>query len=202
MSAPTVTDALSARLRTATADAHARAEAHPFVELCTSGQLSREAWARYLAGLHPIYRALEAGLRRPAAQPLGRFAAPELARTDALARDLASLGWAAEPSNLASEHLDRIATARPEGLLGHAYARYFGDMMGGRVMARAVERSLGPGHSTWLEFDISRPKTYIGELRIAMDTIRFEEDQLLYVVSEAQKAFRDAEDVMTRALTP
>lgn len=194
---------LSHILREGTAAAHRAAEAHPFVAACRAGTLTPRVWARYLAELHPIYAALESGLETAGgAPPFRALAAPELRRADWITRDLETLGRAPAPPHQAASHIDNLARKAPEGLIGHAYARYFGDLLGGRVMARAVERTLGPGAPTrCLRFvGIERPAAYLDRVRATMDRHPWTPGEVARILDEARRAFADATAVMTVAL--
>jgi heme oxygenase len=104
-----------------------------------------------LRNLHAIYAALEAALARHPNEPaLVALAAAPLHRATALAADLAAIGgpdWAAAlplaPSaQRYARRLQALADGDPVMLAAHAYVRYLGDLHGGQMLKRLVERSL------------------------------------------------------------
>jgi heme oxygenase (biliverdin-producing, ferredoxin) len=159
--------ALSARLKQATAALHRRAEHAGVMPALLHGRLAIEDYLALLAQLEAVYAALEAGLDRPGAPALD----PALRRLPALRLDLATLhahagdGDAApaqaagrngsernarRPSVLAPteryvHHLHALAAGQPWRLAAHAYVRYLGDLAGGQVLQRVVGRAYGLG---------------------------------------------------------
>lgn len=126
---------LHLRLRTDTRDAHDRIEAA--FDLAAS-LASRAAYAGLLRRLHAFHRAFEA-----AAGPhlAGTAVGRHLGREALLRRDLAALGT--EPD---ADGPGLAYPGRPEAI-GAAYV-VEGSMLGGVVIAREVERSLGLGPGT------------------------------------------------------
>ena len=58
------------------------------------------------------------------------------------------------------------------GLFGYAYVRYLGDLNGGQVLQRLVQRRFGlaPGQLRFYRFDeIEEPETFIARYRAALD---------------------------------
>ncbi len=143
---------LAAMLRRETSASHRRAERSGVVADILAGRVSRGAYALFLRNLAPAYDQLERGLARRAATPgVGALARPEVYRAAALAADLAHLHgphWARELPLLpaAERYAARIEAAEArgagEGLIGHAYVRYLGDLSGGQALRRRLAKSL------------------------------------------------------------
>lgn len=152
--------------------------------------------------LLPIYRALETTLAEYARLPvLSEIVRPELARTEALARDVAVLATRfpdvplrlLEESEAYRRRIEAVARDQPERLLAHAYVRYLGDLSGGQILSRLLGRTpgIGPEAVRFYVFpeigDLAQAKA---DYRRAIDRaglrlIRFDD-----VVDEAREAFR------------
>ena len=195
-------DTLSTRLRTQTWPAHRQVEATPFVRTMLRGGLSLPAYCLLLASLHPIYAALESGLRRHAGRPgLAAIDAGPLRREPALADDLAHLhggDWrealAAQPQALDyAAHLGDLAERDPALLTAHAYVRYLGDLSGGQALRRIVAQSLGlPEDQGTRFYDFGPPAqaaALAGGLRAALDGLPTAEATRAAIVQEAAQAF-------------
>lgn len=146
---------LALRLREATAQAHTAAERTAFVRHLFKGTLPREGYVAFLRSLHPVYQALEEGLKATTSDPAVRMVYdPALNRTAALEQDLAWFAgpsWAslpvAAPAVAYAEHLRRVAATAPAGLAAHAYVRYLGDLSGGQMMGKRVATTYGAGEA-------------------------------------------------------
>lgn len=144
---------LAAELRAATAKAHVRAERSGIVQAMIRGRATMAGYMLYLRNLYPVYAALEAALAACGGERrgVGRFARPDLARAPALAADLEALAgasWRARVALLPEATRYAVAVAEAAegdgaGLIGHAYARYLGDLSGAQVLKPIVQRSLG-----------------------------------------------------------
>lgn len=146
---PSTVPTLSARLREGTREAHRAAERSRFVHDLLRGHLTPATYARYLAALHRLYAALEAGLGRHRDHPcVAPLVWPSLWRADAIAADLEALlgpTWPEHVSQdrLADHHVARLTALTAEDpplLVAHAYTRYLGDLSGGQLLGPAVAR--------------------------------------------------------------
>jgi heme oxygenase len=142
----------SEAIRQASWQVHEHAEASPYMQDLMAGRLDRHAFSELVAQQYLVYRELEALGDRMASDPVaGPFVVPELARVDALERDLEALrgpGWAAglEATPATARYCDRLtgeAAAWSGGFVAHHYVRYMGDLSGGQVIRRVVERTYG-----------------------------------------------------------
>jgi heme oxygenase (biliverdin-producing, ferredoxin) len=140
---------LAQRLRESTHELHAEVERAGAMGALLQGRLARGGYVALLRNLHAVYAALEAALAERAGAPLlAPLDLPALARADALALDLAHLhgaGWAAALplAPAAAAYARRLQAAPATALVAHAYVRYLGDLAGGQVLARLVQRSYG-----------------------------------------------------------
>lgn len=204
---------LSATLRTATAEAHESAEGSQFITDLMAGRACRSAFTALAVQQLVIYRALEDVLREHyAGHPL---LAPvddrRLDRVAALEHDLRVLvGEDADvrladgrlpicPSTVAYAHVLRERHT-PEVVLANHYVRYLGDLSGGQVIARLVQRHYGvlPDALTFYAFEgIDRLKPYKDDYRAALDTIEMSDDQRLRTVQAAVESFRLNQAVFT-----
>ncbi len=149
-------EGLAFALREGTRALHDRAERSGMVADMLKGRATRSGYGLLLRNLLPAYQALELALERRRTTPgVGRLARRELYRTAALEADLLALAgadWAnALPLLPAAElYAHRVAEAAAgtgDGLAGHAYVRYLGDLSGGQILRRLLARSLGLGEA-------------------------------------------------------
>jgi heme oxygenase len=140
----------SERIKAASWTAHRHAEESPFVHSLLSGELSREEYARLVAQHYFVYDALEAGALVMAEDAVaGPFVHPALARVPSLEADLAYLlgdDWRVQikPTDATTAYCNRlreIVTTWPGGFVAHHYVRYMGDLSGGQVIRRVVQRA-------------------------------------------------------------
>src|SRR5690606_8590039 len=127
-------------------------ESMPFITELMEGRLDRVAYADFLAQHYAVYVALEAGGRRVrTADPIGAVMVyDELERVPALEADLAH-PYGPDWRELITIHpatqryvarLEEVA-GTAQGYLAHAYTRYLGDLSGGQVIKRMLERGYG-----------------------------------------------------------
>jgi heme oxygenase len=147
----TAREPLSAVLRGLTRRLHVQAERSGFVADMLRGRASLSDYTLYLRNLLPAYQQLELGLERHRGAPAIReLALGEVYRVSALTADLDSLGgetWRDDLPLLATarryaDSIARAAEGSGEGLIGHAYVRYFGDLNGGQMLRRLLSKSL------------------------------------------------------------
>ncbi|MCD0449016.1 biliverdin-producing heme oxygenase [Actinocorallia sp. API 0066] len=195
--------AFSAVLRQASATDHAEAESAGYMSDLMSGKLPLAAFAALTARLHPVYAALEEAAEAMREHPVaGRFVHDELTRTPSLEADLAFLrgaDWAeqAENSPAADAYAARIrevAFTSPEGFVAHHYTRYLGDLSGGLIIGRTIERlydlSDGRGVSFYRFGEIPKPKNFKDAYRTLIDEAPFDPDGRALVVAEVREAYR------------
>ena len=203
----------SERIRAATWDAHAGAEHTPFMQDLLAGRLGRDEYAQLVAQHHAIYEVLEAAVDASSDADIAPLLAPELRRLPELAADLdylAGPSWrdslAVTPSTEAyCEQLRAVCFDWSGGLVAHHYVRYMGDLSGGLVIGRVVERvfELPDGNGTrFYRFDaIASPKTVKDEYRRMLDELPWDDAEQLRVIDEVLAAYRCNTEVLID-LTP
>ena len=176
---------LSLALRTETASSHEDAEGSAFIEQLMGGLACRPAFVALVAQQLVIYRALEEVLwGEYADHPL---VAPvlyhKLDRVAALEQDMAFFAGEDFEVKLASGEIHIVAATAdyatslrsghtPEAMLAHHYVRYLGDLSGGQVIARMVQRHYGidPTGLNFYHFaEIPKPKPYKDRYRETLD---------------------------------
>jgi heme oxygenase (biliverdin-producing, ferredoxin) len=137
--------AFSLRLRESTREAHDRAESQEFIQRLLDGSLHGRAVTALMRALMPVYVELERQLARFAEDPsVVLFDHRALDRAERLHADLVAAGIGAQgtPSPAVRHYVEVIeASAQsPQRLLAHHYTRYLGDLAGGQVISRLVQR--------------------------------------------------------------
>ncbi|MDG0855129.1 biliverdin-producing heme oxygenase [Roseateles puraquae] len=191
---------LAARLKAETRSLHSLAERAGVMADLMHGRLSLAAYCTLLRNLRAIYAALEAGL--DATHTDARLWRPELRRLPALEQDLDQLhdgDWRsdtplARATHAYVERLTHLAAQAPSLLLAHAYLRYLGDLHGGQVLARLIQRQYGlPGHggTAFYAFgDTAEVEALKHDFRAGLDALPLAPHQADAFVAEACEAFR------------
>lgn len=197
---------LSSRLREGTREEHDSAESSGFISRLMSGGLSTDAYVSLASQQFFVYSALEAIADDVRALPQGSsllFA--ELTRTPSIVRDLEHLvgpDWQSTVTALPAtvryvDALHASSTSLPR-YAAHAYTRYLGDLSGGQIIKRMLERhyGLGPEGITFYSFDeIPKSKPFKDVYRERLDSLALDEQQLAEAVAEAKGAFRLNQDL-------
>lgn len=195
------TPTLSAALRAGTRQDHEDAERSVFVERLMGGTLPLAGYVDLAAQQHAIYTALEAaGDRLAAGGTHGDLVFPELVRVPAIEADLAFLvgpDWRAQVRVLPATadyvaRLEQVGDDLPR-YAAHAYTRYLGDLSGGQIMKRMIERHhglSGDGVSFYDFPQIHKLKPFKDVYRDRLDSLDLTPEQRDEVVEEARVAFR------------
>ncbi|WP_369800534.1 heme oxygenase (biliverdin-producing) [Oerskovia sp. Root22] len=192
---------LSLRLREGTRPEHEQAETTGFVEKLMGGELDVAAYTDLAAQQYAIYGALErasAQIRDDAQGATLVF--DELTRTPSIEKDLAFLvgsDWATEIRILPATEayvarLLEVGTSL-SAYAAHAYTRYLGDLSGGQIIKRMMERhyGLGPDGLAFYTFDeIPKAKPFKDVYRERLDSLDLTDEQIAETVEEAKLAFR------------
>lgn len=174
---------------------HEAAEHSPYVSELMSGRVNRQGYADYLLRLRMVYEALEAATRDRRDDPLvAAVYDPALERLAAIDSDLEywAPGAAREiDSPAATAYRDRVANAAWGGaLVAHHYTRYLGDLSGGQVIARFLERTFNLEGAGLAFYDFPvRPKPYKDAYRGRLDNLELDADQVARAVDEVKIAF-------------
>jgi heme oxygenase len=166
------------------------------------GTLAPRGYAVLMRNLYEVYVALERGLDAHAEEPaLAAFRHAGLRRSARIASDLDLLSGARWAESLpvaleARRYVDRLTTVadgQAALLLAHAYVRYFGDLSGGRQIARIVKRVLpADAHdaTAFYEFpDIPDADAFKVGMRGALDALALVPDDIDAIVAEARWGF-------------
>ncbi|ADG73959.1 Heme oxygenase [Cellulomonas flavigena DSM 20109] len=192
---------LSAALRAGTRQEHEDAERSAFVEHLVDGTLPLAGYVDLAAQQHAIYTALEAaGDRLVAAGTHGDLVFPELVRVPAIEKDLAFLvgaDWRARVRVLpaTADYVARLGQVGDDlpRYAAHAYTRYLGDLSGGQILQRMLERHhglAGDGVSFYDFPQIHKLKPFKDVYRERLDALDLTPAQRDEVVEEARVAFR------------
>jgi heme oxygenase len=168
-------------LYTRTKTLHLQAEKSGIIADILHGSASRGGYVLLLRNLLPAYREIERGLdRHRNSHGLALLANHRLDRAPAIESDLAALcgaDWGRRIPLLAAgeAYAHRIAQAA-EGdgarLIAHAYTRYLGDLNGGLILSRLLEKTLGlrPAELSLYDFSgFANAATLKHEYREALD---------------------------------
>lgn len=188
-------------MRERTHSLHSRAERSGIINDILRGKATRYGYALLLRNLLPAYRQLEAGLEDHWYSPAIRAAAPrEVYRAPALISDLKAIFGSEWEDTLpllpaGEQYRRRVAFAAEgdgAGLIAHAYTRYFGDLSGGQVMKRLLDRSLGLRSQELTFYDFPKIKeieAFKQDYRRAIDNSAAWISDIGAVVLEATTAF-------------
>jgi len=192
---PPAERSLSAAMREGSQEQHDAAERSPFIRELLRGNLNEDAYVDYLLRLRVVYAALEDAVRIHRDDPLVAVVYdPALERLPAIDADLHR--WAGDSlrklnSPAAEEYRGRLESVGGSALLAHHYTRYLGDLSGGRVIGRALDRVFNLGGVGLALYDFPmRPKPYKDGYRARLDALDLLTEQFDEVVSEVKLAFR------------
>ncbi|GAA2530067.1 heme oxygenase (biliverdin-producing) [Rarobacter incanus] len=208
--APTLSMPLSAYLRASTRSAHETAENTGFITRLMGGELGIDAYADLAAQQYPIYAALEAASQAMLGNERGSaLVFAELERTPAIRLDLAFLYGPQWEANLDILGQTREYVAAIEEIgddvasyAAHAYTRYLGDLSGGQIIKRMMQRHYGM-HEDGLAFytfdQIPKAKPFKDIYRERLDGLDLSAAELDRAGAQAQRAF-DLNTAMFAAL--
>lgn len=195
---------LSEELRTHTAQAHEEAEHSTFMNDLLTGKLDAQAFIKLQEQSWLFYTALEAAARACAEDSRAAgLLDPRLERKETLEADLDKLHenitWRDNVTATAAtasyaERLESIEAAKDfPRLVAHHYVRYLGDLSGGQVIARLVNREYGVSEEA-LSFyrfeDLGKLKPYKDNYRAELDALELTAEERAALLDEASDAFR------------
>lgn len=197
---------LSAALREHTATAHAHAEQTDFVRRLIAGGVCSGAFAMLVSQHHAIYQALEGVIDRHYREDalVAPFDDPALRRLPALTADLTNLAQLPHSAPVGravqqvlpatAAYVARLRMAHSSELvLANHYVRYLGDLSGGQIIARLVQRHYGLPNSVLSFYSfpaIPKPKAYKDAYRARLDSLVLTDAQRARVLASAAEAFR------------
>ena len=191
----------SARLKEVTKADHDEAEGSEFITTLMNGTRSSRDYVLLLSQYTYIYSALEVEVRALADDPdLAPIFDLRLERLSQIRADLDGLlpahGFAEVPAPLPAtdeyvRHI-RAAAEDPARVVAHHYLRYLGDLSGGQVIGRLVERHYGIAQddlSMWRFEGIDKHKPYKDEYRAKLDAYAVTPERASSLLEEAAKGF-------------
>lgn len=200
-----MSNSLSDLLKESTAAAHQQAESSPFVGQLLDGKLDANAVAALTAQLYVVYRDMEIVAKAHYSEDplLGGFLDPALERTGALEADMAyhyGDGWRGQ---LEAGEVEVVPATRTysdairnghsaELLLANHYVRLLGDLSGGQIIHRLVQRHYGipdAGLNFYLFPGIDKIKTYKDAYRQRLDSLDLDDAGRAAVLDLAQQVF-------------
>lgn len=190
-------------IKDASWNAHEHAEHSRYMQDLLAGRLDLRRYADLVAQQYFAYQILEDASRHMADDPVGGlFAFPELRRIPALEADLEDLlgaEWAdvITPTAGTITYCDRLRSACFDwsgGYVAHHYVRYMGDLSGGQVIRRIVERTYElDGHkgTRFYVFDqIDDLKAFKEDYRQLLDSAPWSPAEQERIVEEILLAYR------------
>ena len=139
---------MATSLREAIHDLHHVAENTRFTKLLLSGNITPEVYSMFLQNLYPIYSNLEnQATRKGILKEIF-----SILRADLILNDIKELNCLPVSVSKTAikyiDHINYIASHKPDLLLAHIYIRHFGDMYGGQMIKKVV-----PGSGAMYEFE-------------------------------------------------
>jgi len=192
---------LAGALRHGTSDAHEAAEGSAFVQQLTTGSLPIAAYTALVVQNHAIYTTLERVGEQWRHDPVaGVFVADELLRVPSLEGDLRGLlgsSWRAGAEQRIEAatrryviHLENVSDDWPAGFVAHHYVRYLGDLSGGQILRRSLERAYPNAPTAFYTFErIAKVKPFRDRYRALLDAMPIGVAEQRRVVAEALIAF-------------
>jgi len=196
------TTPLSIAMREGSQEAHTEAEDSAFMAELTSARVNALGVRDYLLRFREVYRTLEALGAELADRPaVAAVVDPALDRLPAVEADLAH--WADAAGAPAPEvfhspatdaYVARLLEARSWAplLVAHHYTRYLGDLSGGQVIGRVLDRELGlegRGTAFYAFPAIPKPKPYKDGYRARLDALELTAEERERVIAEVSVAF-------------
>ncbi|MEV1293622.1 biliverdin-producing heme oxygenase [Pseudonocardia sp. NPDC049635] len=191
-----VDTSLSAELRRATYEVHEQAHRSTYMAALLDGALPLDGYTLLAEQYVAIYTALEAASDAMADHPVaGRFVIDELRRLPALHEDLDALG-SGVPRILpaTTRYVERLHTAAtdPERFVAHHYIRYLGDLSGGQVIGKLLQRTYGlsGGGVRFYDFTaLGAPPRFRARYRELLDSTGWDSAARSRVTAEAVLGF-------------
>ncbi|WP_281245818.1 heme oxygenase (biliverdin-producing) [Pseudonocardia oroxyli] len=187
---------LSTALREATMVVHERAHHSTYMAALLAGELPIAGYTLLAEQYLGIYGALEARGDELADDPVaGPFVIDELRRLPALLRDVEALGGSTAAPRLLPEteaYAARLRAADPARFVAHHYTRYLGDLAGGQVVGKLLEKTYGITGAGALFYDFSAlgsPSRFRVRYRALLDGAPWDEIEQRRVCDEAVRAF-------------
>ena len=193
----------SQALRERTWTGHGESEGAGFMSDLMSGKGTRDDYIALVAQHFFVYQALETvGAQFSADAVAAPFLSPQLTRIPALESDLAFLlgaEWREQiaPLDTTERYVDRIRRIGADhwagGLVAHHYTRYLGDLSGGQMIRKLMQRQFGfetNGVGFYLFEQIASPKEFKQTYREQLDAVDWSPEERERVIDEVLLAYR------------
>lgn len=192
----------SERIKSETDAAHRETEQSRFVGALLGGELTKDGYAALLAQTYLVYTSLEEAGRTHADNALvSPFLSDDLLRVAALESDLDFLlgeNWRESLEALPATQrylarLQEVAFDWPAGFVAHHYLRYMGDLSGGQIIRRMLERAYGfetDGIRFYIFDGIPKPKPFKDAYRANLDALDISADEQQKLINEVKIAYR------------
>lgn len=192
----------STTLRSRTWGDHSESEGSGFMSDLMSGAGSREDYIALVAQHYFIYQALEAVQAFQRENDVaGPFITGDLTRLPALEADLRFLigdDWQQHITPLPStvryvDRINEVGATWSGGFIAHHYTRYLGDLSGGQIIYKVMQRRFGfetEGITFYLFDRISDPRAFKIAYRDRLDAAGFSDDESDRIIDEVILAYR------------
>ncbi|KAF9984384.1 heme oxygenase (decycling) 1 [Modicella reniformis] len=195
---------LAVDLREGTKTVHAEAERSKFVKYFLKGEITPAVYGRFLVSLYQVYSALEKALEQHKynANIQLIYFPKELNRNAALEQDLEFFNgpeWRemltpVSPAQQAYiDDIQRCSATKPELLIAHAYVRYLGDLSGGQILAKKLQKyndlPEGQGVAFYTFDEIEDRNEFKDQYRIRLNQVEVDEETHKQMVEESCQAF-------------
>lgn len=199
----------SKALREGTWSDHSDSEGAGFMDDLMKGAGTREDYIALVAQHFFMYEALEACTESMRGNPVAApFISDALTRLPALEADLAFLlgaDWRAQisPVPATAAYAARIAEVGHDwagGYVAHHYTRYLGDLSGGQMISRLMQRQFGferDGVGFYAFDELESIPGFKNEYRAQLDALPLDAEELARVIDEARIAYRFNTEVFT-----
>ncbi|KAG0198924.1 heme oxygenase (decycling) 1 [Mortierella sp. GBA30] len=197
---------LAVELKESTKNLHAEAGRSKFMKHFFKGAITLEMYGRYLVALYHVYNALEKALDDHKSNPaLALIYFPDqLSRIHSLEQDLEFYNgpkWRSmvqePPSPAQQRYVSAIqecaSSSMPERLTAHAYVRYLGDLSGGQILCRRLQKfhklpeNQGIAHYRFEK--IQDYELYKDMFRKQLNQMNLTDEQTVAIIEEAKKTF-------------
>jgi heme oxygenase len=196
-------------LQQATRDIHQHLENLPLAQAMVKGTVSRQEYVLLLSQLLPLHETLEAELQRH--QGLGGIYQQEMARTQALRKDIRVLGESVSgillhPTHELLKKFRSWSEAAPWAMLGPLYV-FEGSRMGSIVLAPALAKGLnlkttpGQGLDYHLDGIQTRPQSW-QTFRTAISRLSLTSAQEQAILQTAVTTMADLHDLYLAITSP
>ena len=193
----------SQALRERTWGSHGDSEGADFMKDLMEGRGTRDDYVALVAQHFFIYEALEQAASQFEDDATARpFISPQLTRLSAIEADLAFLlgdSWREQitPLPTTERYVRRIREIALEGWSGgfiaHHYTRYLGDLSGGQVIRKLMQRQFGfdtNGVGFYLFDQIAKPREFKDTYREQLDAVAWDAAERERVIDEVITAYR------------